>query len=354
MMNKKLAYVSIIIVSVFAAFLLSGCYDNFDLEDRSLCTAMAVDYAEDEGYTVIISVPVLEDEEEIGRSLKEETAGTLAEAIELIDGKQTKQLYFGHMQTVITGMGLLRSEKALKELTAYLSDNVQIDKNILLVGAYEIREIMNSEPKEDKLTGFFISGYYDSRKNEKTFVNKETLLAYLKDNSEDKTAVIPVLSIENDEPAFSSAAVLKNNSLAAILNRREAQGFMWLTGKGSNGTLICDNPAITADIIERETDCSFYEEDGVLKLDITINAVGNMWNYTDDEIAANGSEYLEAFKKEIYSQTEAALLSLEKTDCDALSLNSLLKQENKELYKKYGSAAEAKTKVTVNLSLNFV
>ncbi|MCC8097594.1 MAG: hypothetical protein LIO44_03355 [Eubacterium sp.] len=354
MMNKKIAYVSILALFVFAAFCLSGCYDNFDIEDRSLCTAMAVDYAEDEGYTVIISVPVLEDEEEIGRSLKEETAETLAEAIELIDGRSTKQLYFGHMQAVITGMGLLRSEKALKELTDYLSDNVQIDKNILLVGAYEIREIMNAEPKEDKLTGFFISGYYDSGKNEKTFVNKETLLAFLKDNSEDKTAVIPVLSIENDEPAFSSAAVLKNNTLAAILNRSEAGGFMWLTGKGSNGILTCDSPAISADIIEREADYSFYEEDGVLKLDIAINAVGNMWNYTDDEIKANGSEYLEAFKEEIYSQAEAALLTLEKTDCDALSLNSLLKKENKELYKKYGGAAEAQIKVSVNLSLNFV
>lgn len=355
-MNKKIVlYALILILLVLGAAFLTGCYDNFDLESRALCTAMAVDYNGDEGYRVILSLPALENEEELGRNLKEETAPTLSEAIAKIDAKSTKRLYFGHMQTVITGMGLLRSEKALRELTSYLTANVQIDKNILLAGAYNIEELMDAEPKEDKLTGFFISGYYDNGKDEKTFVNKETLLAYLKDEAEAKTAVIPVLALENGEPAFLSAAILKDNSLAGILDSREANGFMWLTGNASGTALSRGEPAVTTEITENNTEYDFYEENGQLKLNISINAVGNMWNFSEREIVENSSEYLESFKAEIEEQTAAALEELKKMDCDALSLSSILEKNNKELYLKHSdNPLPVQTDVSVNLSLNFV
>ncbi|MCD8090290.1 MAG: hypothetical protein LUD81_06670 [Clostridiales bacterium] len=354
MTEKILLYCSMFI-TLLLSFSLTGCYDNFDLEKRSLCTAIAADYSEDEGYSVILSVPVLENDEEIGRSLKSETGTSLSEAIEKIDAKSSKQLYFGHTQTVIMGMGLLRSEKALGQLTAYLDNNVQIDKNILLVGAYDIQNIMDLEPEEDKLTGFFISGYYDSGKDEKTFVNKETLFAYLKDTTEGKTAVIPVLAEEYGEPAFTSAAILKDGSLAGILNSREAMGYMWLSDKSSGGTLTCGEPPVSAEILEREAEYNFYEENGRLKLTVTIDAVGNMWNYTDDEIKSKGAEYLSAFRQEIKAQSEAALESLKEMDCDALALNQTLKKNFKDLYSRYGDSFDlSDTEVEVNLSLNFV
>ncbi len=353
-MIKKIALYASVCLICLSGFALTGCYDNFDLENRSLCTAIAADYSEGEGYRVILSVPVLENSDEIGRSLKTAEGATVAEAVADIDERSAKRLYFGHTQTVIIGTGLLRSEKALGELTAYLDKNVQIDKNVLLVGTYDIESIMNLEPKEDKLTGFFISGYYDSGKDEKTFVNKETLLTYLKDTTEGKTAVIPVLEEEYGEPAFTSAAVLKDGSLAGLLNRREAQGYMWLSEKSSGGTLSCSEPPISAEILEREAVYDFYEEEGTLKLKITVNATGNMWNFTDDEIKSKGAEYLSAFKQEIKAQTEEALAAVKEMDCDALSLNQRLKRDNKELYEKYGGADPSQMETEVNLSLNFV
>lgn len=343
-----------VITIALAAPILSACGGSFDLEDRALATAIAIDYTADEGYNIILSLPSLDKEEALNRTTKTETAPTLREAISKIDSKSSKRIYFGHTKAVILGVNLLRDKTALTELTDYLADNVQIDKNLLIVGAYNIEEIMNADPKEDKLTGFYISSFYESGKEQKTFVSKETLLTLLKERSQDTAAAIPLLTSVNDEPTFTGVAVLKGGSLQGILEGDAAYGFMWLTDKDFNGTLTNTSPAVSTEIIEKETTYTFYEDGGVLKLTANINVQSNMWNFTDDEIKSKASEYLSVFKDKIKAQSQAALTALEKMNCDPLSLSSLLKEENPDLYEKYQGSYPAEINVNVNLSLNFV
>ncbi len=352
-MLKKIV-IKILFISVFC-ILVSGCYDNYDLEERQLCTAIAVDYSDDEGYEIILSVPVSEGDNEVGRALKTHKGKTLAQVINDIDSSSSKKLYFGHTRAVVLGMGLLKSERAIAELTDYLVQNVQIDKNILLVAAYDINNVMQAEPAEDKLTGFYISGFYESGKEEKTFVNKENLLNFLKDEADSKSAAIPIMSVEGNSPVFGGMAILKGTSLGGTLSRDEAYGFMWLKDMGFSGTLSSSRLPISADIVEKETNYGFREENGNIVTDVYIKAAGNMWNYTDNEISTNGAEYLEAFKNEIEMQTSSAIKRLKEIDCDALQLTEALKERNRSLYTRYSDLISYDNiNVNIDFSLNLV
>ena len=326
----------ILLAAVLAA-VLTGCYDNFDLEERALCTAIAIDYSEDNGYSIILSVPALEKENELKRGLKTQTAPTIREAAELIDSKSSKKLYYGHTRAVILGMGLLRNEHAIEELTQYLKNNVQIDKNILLSASYDINRIMELDPGEDKLTGFYISGFYEGGKEEKTFVNKENLLSLLKERAENRPAAIPLISVSDNSPHFGGIVLLKGNTLKGVLEENEAEGFMWLCDRDYGGTLTAGTPPVSAEITEKKTSYEIIEKDGKKRLLITIDAVGNMWNYTDDEIKSKASDYLGFFRDKIYSQTRLALKKLSETDCEI-----------------FGPEGSESVDVKVNLSLNFV
>lgn len=328
-----------IFIFALVSVLLTGCYDNFDLEDRDICTAVAIDYSDEEGYTIMLSVPALEKEDELKREIKTQTGKTLKETAELIDQKSSKGIYYGHTQAVILGMGLLRNERAIGELTEYLKDNVQIDKNILISAAYDIKEIMELDPGDDKLTGFYISGFYDNSKDERTFVNKENLLDLLKERAGNRAAAIPLVSAENESPCFNGIVVLQKNTLKGVLTENAAYGFMWITDRNFNGTVTTGEPAVSTEILEKKTSYDVSEENGARKLNITIDATGNMWNYSDDEIKSKASEYLSAFKAQIASQARMAVEELYKMDCDFLGK---------------GSFEPRNVNIAVNLSLNFV
>lgn len=326
-----------LIVMLLLSVFLTGCYDNFDLEERSICTAMSIDYSEDEGYSIILSVPALEKEGEPLRELKTGTGKTIREAAEAVDRKSSKKLYFGHTRAVILGMGLLRNGQALEELTDYLKNNVQIDKNIILSAAYDPKAVMEADPGEDRLTGFYISDFYENGKDEKTFINKENLLDLLKEKAGQTAAAIPIISEENNAPAFSGIAILSGSKLKGVLAENAAYGFMWLSDRNFCGTLTSDIPFVSAEILEKKTTYEKNKENG--SITVKIDAVGNMWNYTDDEIKSKAPEYMAAFKDKIKFQSEEALKSL----CDmeaALPGAEDLKGEN--------------INVEVNLSLNFV
>ncbi len=351
MFKRSLAVILILVI--FAS--LSGCYDNYDLEERQLCTAIAIDYSDNEGYKIILSVPVSEGDNEVGRALKTHTGKTLTQVINDIDSSSSKKLYFGHTRAVVLGMGLLKSDKAIEELTDYLVQNVQIDKNILLVAAYDINSVMEKEPAEDKLTGFYISGFYESGKEDKTYVNKENLLDFLKDESDSKSAAMPIISVEGDTLVFGGIAILKGTTLGGTLTKDEAYGFMWLKDRGFGGILSSSRLPISADIVEKKTNYGFREENGKIITDVYIDVTGNIWNYTDSEINSNGSEYLSAFKDEIKMQTTKAIERLKEIDCDALQLTEELKERNRGLYTPgVTSVPYDNINVNINFSLNFV
>ncbi|MCD8239501.1 MAG: Ger(x)C family spore germination C-terminal domain-containing protein [Clostridiales bacterium] len=346
--------INLIITAFVLGLLLSACSGSYDLEDRAFATAIAADWSADEGYQIIVSLPSLDKDEALTRTTRSAQAPALKEAMAKIDRNMTKRIYYGHTKAVILGADLLRSRSAMTELADYLADNVQIDKNLIITGAYNIEEIMSLEPEEDKLTGFYISSFYDSGNEQKTFVNKETLLDLLKDRSEGVSAAVPLLSAVDDEPTFTGIAVLKNGSLCGILEQDAAYGFMWLTDKSFNGTLTSQAPAVSTEIMEKETSYAFYEEEGELCAGAVIDVQGNMWNFTDDEIKSKASEYLSVFKNKIADQAQAALAELSKMDCDPLNLSDLLKENNPELYEKYKGAVPSNVNISVNLSLNFV
>lgn len=333
--------------------LLTACYDDTDLESRSFATAMAADYSPTDGYTLYISFPKNEKDDAPSRIIKTSSGNTLSEAVSAMDFSSSKTIYFGQTKAAIVSTDLLKSPQAFSELTSYLSHNAQIDKNIYIAASDNVKELMEAEPAEDLTTGFYIFGFYQSSKNNKTYVNKESLLTLLKDTAENSPSLIPLITIKNEQPAFNGMAVVKNNKYEGNLNEDEAYGYMWINKTAFNGTLTV-NPEIFAEVMEKTTEYEFYEENNSLKLNINITASANMWNYTTEQVSAKGADCLNLFKEKIQTQINAALNRLEQTNTLPSDITTELKSKRPELYNKYKTVNPKSISSNINFSLNFV
>jgi len=144
-MKKKLILLCIL------PFLLTGCWNYRELNERAITTAMAVDKV-DEGYKVSIlianskSSQVSSKEGESQTIVYSETGKSITEAIKRINLKSPKQVYIGHLNVIVVSEDIAK-ENMNNVLDYFLREPESVKRFFLIIAkdvdASDVIEILS-------------------------------------------------------------------------------------------------------------------------------------------------------------------------------------------------------------------
>ena len=126
-----------IIISIIIIFIITGCYNYNELNNYSIATGMAIDLTDDNNYLVSFLISNGKKTESSNNNSEYQSVlysgegKTIYEAIKNIDLISSKQLYIGHLNTIIISEDV--AKLGLYDSLEFLIEDSQSKKNFYVV-----------------------------------------------------------------------------------------------------------------------------------------------------------------------------------------------------------------------------
>ena len=243
---KKAAKPAILItLGLVSLVSLAACWDKVEIENRAFVVAVSIDKTEESEYTVTLSLPATDKDDEENDEpsfIKSATAETITEAIKKIDSQTDTPLYFGHTKMLVLGESLL-SEHDMMRSTLYLfNDHREIDRAMYLLAAHgDGADILKTTPPGDDLPGRYVAAIY----RDKHKIGGSSFIMSLDDvvtqMKFDEAVLMPTLTGEKGNLTLSGAALVFDYAKIDQLTSDDVQGYLWTIDSGNLGAIVTAN-----------------------------------------------------------------------------------------------------------------
>ncbi|MBU5425590.1 Ger(x)C family spore germination protein [Tissierella pigra] len=243
MVIKKLILFKIIVI-IPITFILTGCWDNKELDTISIVTGVGIDATEDEDKIEFIlqiervsqhNTSPLEGANTNDSSIILETeAKGILSAIEKLQKQVTRDLFMHHNQAVIFGKE--QAEKGIKPyIDAFLRQQDMRMETLVFVAEGKAKDILHNSMEQDSAFSSGITRMVDAtnRYSESYSVRVLDLVSMI---IEETTApTIPIVRLEEHEKELrlllSGLAIFNDGGLIGQLNEIETRGYTWIMDK---------------------------------------------------------------------------------------------------------------------------
>lgn len=217
-----------------ACFLLTGCWDRKDPEDRAFIITVGVDTAE-AGYHFTFAPANMEEEEGEPYTVD---AATLAEAVVQADCRSSRKTDLGQLKTVILGKGVLEEERRLTHFLGELEHNQIVSEQVMLLATEgQAADCVNAVLEEDSQTGLFLWDFYKNTAKEVAVTKSLDLDTFLTEWQEQNgAAVLPRIAVEEEKLRLGGGIGIANGQMYG-LDEKQEQGYLFLLGE-ADGALL--------------------------------------------------------------------------------------------------------------------
>ncbi len=338
---------------VMVPFVLTGCWDNHEMEDRSYVITLGVDKyqgVENNRYTLSLGSAQLSALSKKGNSKDEiptvfADGKTLASAVKKADCQSSREMYLGQLKTLIFGKELLEDKALLTSVLDELERNQDISEKIILLGADgKAADCVASILKEDSSTGMFLWDFYKNTSDDVAVTRRLNLEKFLMElrNSEG-SSVLPKISLKDKKIRLGGGMALADYALCGTLNDDEERGSLFIKGdaKGDVVEGEWENTVIPVWIYKNDVKTTFTEQNGHVvchifsKSDGSIEGSDFLYGHLFDSRTIEKLEH--EFEKIIKARIENTIkLAQEEYGKDIFDFSSELRRHNFSLYQKYG------------------
>jgi Ger(x)C family germination protein len=255
---RKAGVFLITVVMLFA----TGCWDKVEIEQRGFIALMTVDMNEkqeekkqedsskgflesgQEKFKFVFGIVIPSKIQEGGETAalpKEVTAVNFPDAIEKLSAQVSRLPFFGHARTLTFGEGLLKDDKAFREILDYLDRSAIINQQMNIVATKgNTDQLLKVEPKLENLVAAVINGIMQNSRyiTEVPTMDLTGLLIALRNN--EGSAAIPVLEVEEEEIVINKLVLIKDYKLLNYLDTRYVGPFKIITDDLKSGRKLVD------------------------------------------------------------------------------------------------------------------
>ncbi len=256
-------------VATSLLILLCGC--NSDLNQYMIVKGFSIDL-KDDVYSVALRYESLNEitPEEVV-TVEGSTVADAVNKISLISGKEALFSSTGY---------IICSEKVAKKgLNQSLDFFIRYFKGRPTVKLYitngEGADIINAKNDDKLIPSSLISDIMGNEENQGKIVTSSVMEFISDSNSENKTAVVPVINLVDKTIETNSSAYFKNYILVGLLSEEQTKGFLALSGKLEYADFVIkdeENNNITVEVqgVEKNTEIKMIDSEPVFS--ITLNA----------------------------------------------------------------------------------
>lgn len=216
----------------FSAFLLTGCWDRKDPEDRAFLITIGADAAET-GYRFTFAPAGGE-----GGEPYEIEAATLADAVAQADCRSSRKTDLGQMKTVVFGKSLLEEGDRLSALLRELEWDQAVSKKVMLLAAEgEAAECVQAAMQEDGETGLFLWDFYKNTAGEVAVTKALDLDTLLTERQEQGgAAVLPKITAEEGKLRLGGGVAITPEG-PLFLDDTQERAYLFLLGEAEGALL---------------------------------------------------------------------------------------------------------------------
>lgn len=273
------------IILFLSLFLLTGCWDKIELEDRGFAVSLGID-KKDDGYSVTVAIPntaALAEKggEDKARAIKSADGGTIAEALRKVDIATRQSMYYGQLKMTVLGEDIMKDEKLFREAIDAMERNRDINRKMIVLAAKgKASKILEADIPGEPMVGMYVYNYYRTNANQTGVTFRQDLKNTITELRSAGSTIIPVINTDKKEIALSGSAVINDFKLAGYLDDKETRGYMWLNG-GCNAVINIDykNILIPIQINHSRSRIAFYEDDGGIVCDASVHTKGTVAEY---------------------------------------------------------------------------
>lgn len=347
----------IIILSLI--FVLTGCWDKVELENRGFAISVGVDKLNEmtepksmypNRYQITLALPKLSSfaandsaSSDEARLIKKNVAPTVPGGMITANENISERLDYSHIKLIIFGADLLKDKLLFKEALDGIERVNNINRQVLIMATgSKAEQIFTAKSGNRPLVGFFVSDFYknNSEKSATTFVESfEDLLKQLRDNG---CAIVPRIEVKDEELALEGAALIKDYSIVGWLSTEQTSQYLFLNQTGMGIELLApyNDILLKCRVLNQSADFKFSEFNNNLKLTINIDLVGEIEEYIFSDIELFNNTLLKEFETLFEQQLNQNIKSMlqqinEQYKTDFFHMEQKLSKKNYKLWQKY-------------------
>jgi len=343
-----------ILILLSFIFLLTGCYDNIELDDLAIITGVGIDYKDNKFY---LTYEILNDTktEENTTLLSYTVSGhgkSISEAFINTNYKVSKKAYFAHLKVVILSEEIINGH--FDKITDYIlrDTNIRSEFKVVVANNTTPEKILENNSKNHPVVSEVIVNLINNEKYNNNLVIGETfkeIVAKLISNNYD--VILNTISIKDKQIAIDNSYIFKNYNYQDTLSKQNSTLFNMLTKNITSMEFDknYDKNNVTITITSSDTSIEVLSH----KIIINTNLEGKVLENNAKLDLTNETGYKKLnkdFSSIIKKDIQSFIKLLQDNESDILGFQEIYykknKKDNHDLWQK------AEIEVKVNLKIN--
>lgn len=343
-----------IIFLIVCILFTGGCSDYRELSDMAMISNIAID-KEDDKYKVIVQVldsSKSSGNEEVSPSVTvyDSVGNTLHEAFRNVTLESPKQLYIGHVDTVLIGENA--AKEGVSEFIDFILRDPEMEKDFnLIISTEPVSDAMNvlpplvSIPSENisssikiasDLQGIVTNVSFDEFVSNILIIGIDPVLPalYIKKQETDNEEINPKKRLVLSK----KLGIFKDDKLVSYLNDDASLGYNLLNNEGTSSIISfkCDMENYASiELLNAKSGFTYDKEKNIIKIKMDLSGTLSELNCNMDISKKNEIKKLEdMLEKRIKEILDEMLKSLKENNSDFIGIGKYLYQNDYKYYKK--------------------
>ncbi|MFC7391464.1 Ger(x)C family spore germination protein [Scopulibacillus cellulosilyticus] len=218
-------------------FILSGCWDNKDIDKRVLPLVMGISKKNTEGYKVTLQIPIPEQNGQISRVVTGQ-GGTVASVLGKIRVNSEYAVDYSHIGLIIINKKLGTNQQEMKGIIKFLMKSGEVPtKAMVAITDDNINNVLTNINKRLGINATSLFDYFNKGAGWAPEISRtpiwevyQSLFSYTKD-----IAVPVVRSGKNTVLRYDGSAILKNGEIIGKISPDETQIYNIFQNQGASG-----------------------------------------------------------------------------------------------------------------------
>ncbi|WP_099205258.1 Ger(x)C family spore germination protein [Scatolibacter rhodanostii] len=240
---KKLVKIVLLLGCFPFLLLLSGCWDNHELDTLFIVTGIGLDKSEENNEDMNIALQIGKPHSESGGSeesgassatiIMETKAKTMLEGLNELNRNSSRTMLLPHNQVLILGEDLAK-EGIESRIDWFLRSQEARLEVLIMVAEGEAKEVLSAQLQQDQISGMYISRMMQdlSRISDNYEFRMFDFMSRLRDETSSPMAPIISVTGEDDKKGLKidGLAVFKNDKMIGQLTADEMISYIWSMG----------------------------------------------------------------------------------------------------------------------------
>ena len=339
------------VIILIIIFLLTGCYDNIELDDLSIVGGIGIDYIDDNYYLTyeILNNNKSDDTQNLLSYTISGTGKSLSEAFIDANYKTGKKPHFAHLKVLLVSESLINNH--FEDITDYLFRNKEIRDDFQVVVTKNVtpKEILSRANTRHPVISNLINDILNLEKYNNNLAINETFKEIMSKLASKKTDIIlNSITITDNLISLDNSYIFKGYNYQTDLNEEESTLYNMLKNNTINTefTKYYDNNNLTISI--NKSNCDIKLDSSSITIDAKLE--GRIIENNPDFNLKNVTNYEKLnddFAVLITTKIKELIKKLQNNNSDILGFNKIYYQK----YNKENSNLWTKADIIVNVNL---